>query len=195
MKKETNFSGKYSSIHEFIEKNNLQKEATNILGKDWEADDDIAQVKEILDSIDKEYNVTHIEAKTKREQRADDYIHVFKNENIWSEIKADHTDEETGLTHVDAWDTPDEDDNGKTIAWIDERGTVTYNDERAKTDKYAQEIITEAIIRIDDERHELVDKVIEKLKQDFRDGDYTVIDEILVHNVSMSVLRNSLPED
>ena len=195
MKKETNFTGKYSSIHEFIEKNNLQKEATSILGKDWEADDDIAQVKEILDSIDKEYNVTHIEAKTKREQRADDYIHVFKNENIWAEIKADHTDEETGITYVDAWTSPDDDEDGCVIATIDDKGFTTYIDERAKTDKYAQEIIQEAMIRIDDERHELVDKVIERLKQDFREGDYTVIDEILVHNVSMRILRASLPEE
>jgi hypothetical protein len=116
-------------------------------------------------------------------------------ENIWSEIRTNYTDEETGLTHVDAWINPDDDEDGKTIAVIDDHGNTTYKDERAKTDKYAQEMITEAITRIDDERHELVDKVIEKLKQDFRDGDYTVIDEILVHNVSMNVLRNSLPED
>lgn len=119
----------------------------------------------------------------------------MKKENIWSEILTNYTDEETGLTHVDAWDTPDEDDNGKTIAIIDCFGVVKYKDERAKVDEYAQEEIQEAIIRIEGERHELVDKVIEKLKQDFMDGDYTVIDEILVHNVSMSVLRNSLPED
>jgi hypothetical protein len=118
----------------------------------------------------------------------------MEKENIWSEIRSDYTSDE-GLTHIDAWVNPDDDEDGRTIAYIDERGAVIYNDERAKTDKYAQEMITEAITRIDDERHELVDKVIEKLKQDFRDGDYTVIDEILVHNVSMSVLRNSLPED
>jgi len=117
-----------------------------------------------------------------------------ENENIWSEIKADHTDEDLGITHVDAWTSPDDDENGTIIATIDDKGNITYKDERAKSDKYAQEIIQEAIIRIDDERHELVDKVIEVLKKDFLDGDYTVIDEILVHNVSVKVLRASLPE-
>lgn len=118
-----------------------------------------------------------------------------KEKNIWSEIRTNYTEEETNITMVDAWTTPDEDDNGATIATIDCFGNVTYKDERAKSDKYAQEEIQAAIRRIEDERHELVDKVIERLKQDFREGDYTVIDEILVHNVSMSVLKNSLPEE
>ncbi len=118
-----------------------------------------------------------------------------KEENIWSEIKADHTDEETGITHVDAWTSPDDDENGTVIATIDDYGTVTYIDERAKSDKYAQEIIQEAREEIDVERHKLVDKVIEELKSNFREGDYTIIDEILVYNVPMKVLRASLPED
>lgn len=119
----------------------------------------------------------------------------MEKENIWSEIRTDYTDEETGLTHVDAWDTPDEDDNGTTIAVIDCFGVTTYKDERAKTDKYAQEEILDAIRRIEDERAEVVDKLIEELKKDFRNGDYTVIDEILVHNVSMKILKASLPEE
>ena len=119
----------------------------------------------------------------------------MEKENIWSEIRTDYTDEETGLTHVDAWINPDDDEDGKTIAVIDCFGVTTYKDERAKADKYAQEEIQDAIRRIEDERAEVVDKLIERLKQDFREGDYTVIDEILVHNVTMKVLRNSLPED
>lgn len=118
-----------------------------------------------------------------------------EEKRIWSEIRSDYTEDETGITHIDAWVSPDDDEDGRTIATIDDHGNTTYIDERAKSDKFAQEVIQEAIRRIDDERHELVDKVIERLKQDFREGDYTVIDEILVHNVSMNVLRNSLPEE
>ena len=119
----------------------------------------------------------------------------MSKENIWSEIRTDYTEEETGLTHVDAWINPDDDEDGKTIAVIDCFGKVTYKDERAKSDKYAQEEILDAIRRIEDERAEVVDKLIEELKKDFREGDYTVIDEILVHNVSMKVLKASLPEE
>lgn len=121
---------------------------------------------------------------------------VAKNtKNIWSEIRTDHTDEETGITYVDAWIKPDDDEDGRVIATIDDKGNVTYLDERAKTDKYAQEEIRAAFQRIEDERHELVDKVIEELKKDFLLGDYTVIDEILVYNVSTKVLKASLPEE
>lgn len=119
----------------------------------------------------------------------------MKKENIWSEISTNYTDEETGLTHVDAWINPDDDENGATIATINCFGITTYKDERAKTDKYAQEEIQDAIRRIDDERAEVVNKLIEQLKEDFRNDDYTVIDEILVHNVSMKVLKASLPEE
>lgn len=117
------------------------------------------------------------------------------NKSIWSEVKADFTDEETGITSVDAYLTDDENEGGTVIATIDDKGNVTYNDVRAKGDTYAQEIIQEAMRKIEDERHDVVDKVIEALKKDFENGDYTVIDELLVHNVSMKVLRASLPED
>jgi hypothetical protein len=118
-----------------------------------------------------------------------------EKQNIWSEVKADHTDEETGITSVDAFLTEDENEGGNVIATIDDFGNVTYLDERAKTDEYAQEIIQEKIREIEDDRHELVDKVIERLKTDFLEEDYTVIDELLVFNVSMKALRNSLPEE
>lgn len=120
----------------------------------------------------------------------------MKNEErIWGEIRSDYTEDETGITHIDAWVTGDDDEEGKTIATIDDFGNVKYVDERAKSDQYAQEVIQEKIREKEDERHELVDQVIEQLKKDFAVGDYTVIDEILVHNVSMKVLRASLPEE
>ena len=115
-----------------------------------------------------------------------------KVKNIWSEIKTGYTDDETGITTVDAWITGNDDEDGKVIATIDDKGNVTYIDERAKSDAYAQEEIQAAIQKIEDERHEVVDKLIESLKQDFRDGDFTVIDEILVYNVSLKVLKASL---
>lgn len=118
-----------------------------------------------------------------------------KEKSIWAEIRTNYTEDETNITYVDSWLTAKDDEDGKIIATIDDKGNVTYIDERAKSDKYAQEEIQAAVQRIEDARHELVDKVIERLKKDFLEEDYTVIDEILVHNVSTEVLKNSLPEE
>lgn len=65
--------------------------------------------------------------------------------NIWSEIRNDFEDD--GQVHIDAWITSDDDEQGKVIAKISiETGEVTYLDERARTDKNAQEAINEAIL-------------------------------------------------
>lgn len=66
-------------------------------------------------------------------------------ERIWSEIRNDFEDD--GFVHIDAWTTSDDNEDGRVIAKINiETGEVTYLDERAKTDKIAQEAINEAIL-------------------------------------------------
>jgi hypothetical protein len=71
---------------------------------------------------------------------------ISEDEGIWSEIKSDYVDEETNETYIDAWVSPDDDEDGRTIAVINnETGRVTYRDERAETDVKAQEIINEVI--------------------------------------------------
>ena len=67
--------------------------------------------------------------------------------NIWSQINSDHEDE--GEIHIDGYLTDDDNEEGTVIAkvrMIDNE--VTYYDERAKTDKYAQEVITECFKRL-----------------------------------------------
>jgi hypothetical protein len=65
-------------------------------------------------------------------------------DNIWSEIRSNFEDE--GIIHIDAWVSPDDDEEGKVIATIDiKTKTVTYRDDRAKTDAYAQETIALAL--------------------------------------------------
>lgn len=65
-------------------------------------------------------------------------------ESIWSQISNDF--EDNGFVHIDAWTTEDDNEEGKVIAKIDMiTAEVTYIDERAKTDKNAQEAINEAI--------------------------------------------------
>jgi hypothetical protein len=64
--------------------------------------------------------------------------------NIWSEIRSNFEDE--GIIHIDAWVSPDDDEEGKVIATINKAtGKVSYRDERARTDVYAQETIKLAL--------------------------------------------------
>ena len=65
--------------------------------------------------------------------------------NIWSEIRSNFEDE--SIVHIDAWITPDDNEDGRVIANINKiTGNVQYIDDRAKTDTYAQEIINEVLI-------------------------------------------------
>ena len=63
----------------------------------------------------------------------------------WMEIRCDFFDEEEKCWLVDAWKTGDDNEEGEVIAKISEDGNVVYLDEKAKTDKYAQEVIKERI--------------------------------------------------
>ncbi|MFA5366660.1 MAG: hypothetical protein WC333_02150 [Dehalococcoidia bacterium] len=65
-------------------------------------------------------------------------------DNIWSEIRSNFEDE--GVIHIDAWISGDDNEEGKVIATIDKAtSVVSYRDDRAKTDAYAQEIIAEVL--------------------------------------------------
>ena len=67
--------GRYSSIYEFIDTNNLEQEANDLFGEGWEAENDIEQIRALAGE---NYYVGAIEIKTKRDERADDYIEVEK---------------------------------------------------------------------------------------------------------------------
>jgi hypothetical protein len=47
-----NVEGEYYSTHAFVGKNNLEKIAEEVLGKDWEAEDDVSQIQAIIDFMD-----------------------------------------------------------------------------------------------------------------------------------------------
>jgi len=110
-------------------------------------------------------------------------------ENIWSEIRSEFEDE--GVLFIDAWVSPDDDEEGKVIATVNlETGVVSYRDERAKTDKYAQEVISLALqnitglkdvsgkpIRINDKLDPESGAVLKGLEDDFRKSIYTIPEE------------------
>ncbi len=66
------------------------------------------------------------------------------DDRIWSEIHDDFEDE--GFIHIDAWTTADDMEDGMVIAKINvQTKEVIYFDERAKTNKFAQEVIQERL--------------------------------------------------
>lgn len=75
------------------------------------------------------------------------YKYIGEPENIWSEIRDDFEDEDK--IFIDGYLTGDGDEQGKVIAKIDiVNNEVIYFDERAKTDKKAQELINSRINQI-----------------------------------------------
>lgn len=108
-------------------------------------------------------------------------------ERIWSEIRNDF--EDNGIVHIDAWTTADDNENGSVIAKIDlATGEVVYNDDRAKKDEYAQEMIGEIL----DQR--LVDRVLDEIKKDVLAGDLTAVEELILNNSKKDLIAY-LPED
>lgn len=88
---------------------------------------------------------------------------IFENKrSIWSHISNTYEDEEAHDIYIDGFVGNEEE--GEVLATIDIlTGEVTYNDERAKTDNYAQEMIKEVIddiipirrIEIEEEKYNL----------------------------------------
>ena len=69
------YSGNFSSVNEFIDEYDLKDKADEILGKGWEAENDIEQIQKLVGD---NYLVTALIPTTKREERVDDYIEVIK---------------------------------------------------------------------------------------------------------------------
>jgi len=51
MKNLLEVEGNYHSTYAFVQRNNLENTATKVLGKDWEAEDDVNQIQEIINSL------------------------------------------------------------------------------------------------------------------------------------------------
>jgi len=45
------FSGQYNSTNKFVFLNELEKEATELFGEDWEAEDDVAQIESLIEHV------------------------------------------------------------------------------------------------------------------------------------------------
>ena len=72
---------------------------------------------------------------------------------MWSEIRCNYCDEETGFWCVDAWTGDDDAEEGKVIAFIDDwTARVIYVDPLARVDQYAQRIINAKLHELESNR-------------------------------------------
>ena len=67
------FSGNYYSTNDFVGAHNLQKEAEKILGKGWEAEDDVNQIESIINSLGGKYVVTVPEDRSQWNEMREQY--------------------------------------------------------------------------------------------------------------------------
>ena len=94
--------------------------------------------------------------------------------SIWGEIRCNFYDDEEHVWVVDAWLTEDDNEPGDVIAKINDSGKVTYLDERAEKDSYAQEIIAEKVKSIKEDGamensiKNLIDEIDERLPNDYK---------------------------
>lgn len=70
-----NYSGNYSSVDEFVDEFDLHDKADEVFGEDWEAENDIEQIQQLVGD---DFIVKAVEPTTKREERMDDYIEVIR---------------------------------------------------------------------------------------------------------------------
>jgi hypothetical protein len=83
-----------------------------------------------------------------------------KDMSYWAEIRNDYLCEDDKFWRIDAWETGDDSEDGKVIAYVDDlTGRVLYVNPLAIVDDYAQEVIQETV---DD-----VNKAIAERKRNF----------------------------
>lgn len=79
----------------------------------------------------------------------------------WKSISNDYEDDE-GQVYIDAWETDNDDEQGKSIARVslteNAKIVVEYFDKDAKFDRYAQDSIKEAIDELDSKKTIIQDK-------------------------------------
>jgi acyl-CoA synthetase (AMP-forming)/AMP-acid ligase II len=70
------------------------------------------------------------------------------NMSKWAEIRNDYYDEKEECYTIDAWLSANDNEEGKTIAKVfaDKNKGTMYLDTEARTDKYAQEMIDDRIM-------------------------------------------------
>lgn len=82
----------------------------------------------------------------------------MKINSKWKEIRNNNFNNEEFCITIDAWKTNSDSEEGKVIARVYRDRTVWYLDPIARTDKYAQKVITEARKRMSKVIQEIIKK-------------------------------------
>jgi hypothetical protein len=123
----------------------------------------------------------------------------MKTKQKFVEVHSDYQDPETGNIAIDAYLTNDDETPGRTVCWVSPDGEIIKgtNPTCEKDDlecPLVQEAIAEARVSQEEDKQKLVDDVIDDLKEQFKHGDYTVLDELLRFIPSKNLIQ-ALPEE
>jgi predicted transcriptional regulator len=119
----------------------------------------------------------------------------------YNEVRCDYFEDDTNLYYIDAWDSDDDDAEGKTVATVNEDCVVCWKDNfsigyEANKELHSNlwEAIEEAKEKQRERKQELIDKCLEQIKDDVKGGDVTAIDELLMF-LPTKYLKGYLPEE
>ncbi len=119
----------------------------------------------------------------------------MKNKQV-SEVRNDYFDSFTGLYHVEVFLTDNDDEEGMSIATVDEDGQVQFKG-LDRLDGYDLNPVDKAIMEVRDKiiatKQSLIDRCLEQIKEDVSIGDLTAIDELLMF-LPAKYLKGYLPE-
>ena len=79
----------------------------------------------------------------KLQESARSNLNNFLRESAYAEVRNDFHDDEKGATAIDAWETDDDDESGKVVAWVYDDGRVEWVIPSARQDKMVLEAIEE----------------------------------------------------
>lgn len=118
-------------------------------------------------------------------------------ESLFSEIRSDYADEK-GVVHIDGWRTPDDNENGETIAFVT-RGEVYWRDPEFQFDSKVKEMVAEVIAEQKKELSSLNKKIRQKIQEVFYTGDAKPRPEFVGPNATdlfakLSLIQNGADE-
>lgn len=117
----------------------------------------------------------------------------------FAEVRTDYTEQGTGNIAIDAWLTGDDDEGGRTVAWVSPDGEIIKGtNPTCEADDLECSLVQEAIENAKYEqgvrKQELADNVITDLKEQFKYGEYDVLNELLLMIPSKNLIQ-ALPEE
>ncbi len=126
-------------------------------------------------------------------------IYWSNEKQTFAEVLIDFTDPETGNITLDCFMDDDPNSEGRVVAQVTPDGEVIKGTNPDVTESDLQdplviEAIKDAKSEQEDRKQELVDAVLEELKKDLAQGDFTVIDELLKFIPTRNLIM-SLPEE